>query len=146
MKLFKEQEAKKARIELIPMIDTMFFLLIFFIFVTLAMVHQKGLNVNLPKSSQGSSVKLHNFTVTLKKSGTVYLNKEKTTLDNLPALLKQRIPNKKDLIIINGDKKIYLKRIVKTIDIIKKDGFLRVSIAVNPAERMHNDTESDDSD
>ncbi len=134
MKLINEQETKKARIELVPMIDTMFFLLIFFIFVTLSMVHQKGLNVNLPKSSQGSAVKLHNFTITLKKDGAVYLNKERTTLGGLPALLKQRVANKKDLIIINGDKKIYLKRVVKTIDIIKKDGFLRVSIAVNPVK------------
>ena len=134
MKLINEQETKKARIELIPMIDTMFFLLIFFIFVTLSMVHQKGLNVNLPKSSQGSTVKLHNYTITLKKNGGVYLNKERTTLGGLPALLKQRVANKKDLIIINGDKKIYLKRVVKTIDIIKKDVFLRVSIAVNPVK------------
>ena len=131
MKLINEQQTKKARIELIPMIDTMFFLLIFFIFVTLSMVHQKGLNVNLPKSSQGSMVKLHNYTITLKKNGGVYLNKERTTLKNLPALLKQRVTNKKDLIIINGDKNIYLKKVVKTIDIVKKDGFLKVSIAVN---------------
>ena len=134
MKLFKEQETKRARIELIPMIDTMFFLLVFFIFVTISMVHQKGLNVKLPNSSQGSAVKLHNFVVTLKKDGSVFLNKEKTTLQSLPALLKQRVTNKKDIIIINGDKKIYLKRVVKTIDIIKKDGFLRVSIAVNPVK------------
>ena len=98
------------------------------------MVHQKGLNVNLPKSSQGSAVKLHNYTITLKKNGGVYLNKERTTLKNLPALLKQRVTNKKDLIIINGDKKIYLKKVVKTIDIVKKDGFLKVSIAVNPVK------------
>ncbi|MCL4498311.1 MAG: biopolymer transporter ExbD [Deltaproteobacteria bacterium] len=134
MKLFKEQETKRARIELIPMIDTMFFLLVFFIFVTLSMVHQKGLNVKLPNSSQGSAVKLHNFVVTLKKDGSVFLNKERTSLQSLPALLKQKVTNKKDLIIINGDKKIYLKRVVKTIDIIKKDGFLRVSIAVNPVK------------
>ena len=134
MKLTTEQETKKARIELIPMIDTMFFLLIFFIFVTLSMVHQKGLNVNLPKSLQGSAVKRHNFTITLKKDGAVYLNKERTTLGSLPALLKRRVTNKKDLIIINGDKMIYLKRVVKTIDVIKKDGFLRVSIAVNPVK------------
>ncbi len=134
MKLFKEQETKRARIELIPMIDTMFFLLVFFIFVTLSMVHQKGLNVKLPNSSQGSAVKLHNFVVTLKKDGSVFLNKDRTTLQGLPALLKQKVTNKKDLIIINGDKKIYLKRVVKTIDIIKKDGFLRVSIAVNPVK------------
>ncbi|MCL4542436.1 MAG: biopolymer transporter ExbD [Deltaproteobacteria bacterium] len=132
MKLFKEQEIKKARIELIPMIDTMFFLLVFFIFVTLSMVHQKGLNVKLPRSSQGSTVKLHNFVVTLKKDGSIFLNKERTTLQSLPLLLKQRVTNKRDIIIINGDRKVYLKRVVKTIDIIKKDGFLRVSIAVSP--------------
>lgn len=135
MKLFKEQETKKARIELIPMIDTMFFLLVFFIFVTLSMVHQKGLNVKLPKSSQGSTVKLHNYVITLKKDGAIFLNKERTTLQSLPVLLNQKIKNKKDLIVINGDKKIYLKRVVKTIDIIKKDGFLRVSIAVQPQNK-----------
>ncbi|MFW0884283.1 ExbD/TolR family protein [Candidatus Acidulodesulfobacterium sp. H_13] len=132
MKLTQGQEIKKARIELVPMIDIMFFLLVFFIFVTLSMVHQKGLNVHLPKSSQGSAIKMHNFVVTLKKNGSIFLNKEKTNFKGLPALLKQRVVNKKDLIVINGDEGIYLKRVVKTINIIKKDGFLRVSIAVNP--------------
>ena len=134
MKLTDENSHKRARIELIPMIDTMFFLLIFFIMVTLTMVHQKGLNVNLPKSGQGSHVKIHNFVVTLKKSGAVYLNKEKTSLRNLPALLKRKVTSKKDLIIINGDKMIYLKRVVKTINDIKKAGFYKVSIAVNPVK------------
>ncbi len=134
MKLTEENSIKRARIELVPMIDTMFFLLIFFIMVTLTMVHQKGLSVNLPKSGQGSHVKIHNFVVTLKKNGSVYLNKEKTSLRNLPALLKQKIASKKDLIIINGDKMIYLKKVVKTIDDIKKAGFYKISIAVKPAK------------
>ena len=42
---------KKARIEIIPMIDTMFFLLVFFMIATLSMTLQKGMPVNLPKAS-----------------------------------------------------------------------------------------------
>lgn len=133
-----EMGSKKARIELIPMIDTMFFLLIFFIFVTLAMVHQKGLNVNLPKSGQGSSVKVHNFVVTLKRDGSVYLNKQETTLEELPGLLKEKVGSKKDLIIINGDKMVRLKRVVRAIDDIKQAGFYQVSIAVHPVNVSEN--------
>ena len=47
-------EKKKARIEIIPMIDTMFFLLVFFMISTLSMTLQKGMEVNLPKASSAS--------------------------------------------------------------------------------------------
>ena len=49
----QRRSIKKARIEIIPMIDTIFFLLVFFMISTLSMTQFKGMPVNLPKAASG---------------------------------------------------------------------------------------------
>ncbi len=61
MKL-KAYQPKKARIEIIPMIDTIFFLLVFFMIASLAMTTQKGMPVNLPKRCVSRTALLNCFT------------------------------------------------------------------------------------
>jgi len=67
---------KKARIEIIPMIDTIFFLLVFFMIATLSMSEYGGLPVNLPNAASGQQPPKEGVTVTLTKDGRVLLNKQ----------------------------------------------------------------------
>jgi len=68
MKL-KRRIIKKARIEIIPMIDTMFFLLVFFMVATLSMTVQQGLSVNLPHAVTARDEVRRTVTLTLTKDG-----------------------------------------------------------------------------
>ena len=64
-----EREIKKARIEIIPMIDTIFFLLVFFMISTLSMSRYSGLPVNLPKASTGQQTPSASAAVTIAPDG-----------------------------------------------------------------------------
>jgi biopolymer transport protein ExbD len=75
---------KKARIEIIPMIDTMFFLLVFFMIATLAMTLQRGMPVNLPTASSTTQKVKEQVSLTLTEDGTLYYNKEPIALDDRP--------------------------------------------------------------
>ena len=78
---------KKARIEIIPMIDTMFFLLVFFMIATLSMTLQKGMPVNLPTASSTTDDLPEQVTLSISKNGDVHFNKDPVTLEELEARL-----------------------------------------------------------
>ena len=77
---FPASAKKKARIEIIPMIDTMFFLLVFFMIATLAMTLQRGMPVNLPAASSTTDKVKEHVSLTLTEDGTLYFNKESDCL------------------------------------------------------------------
>ena len=74
---------KPARIEIIPMIDTMFFLLVFFMIATLSMTIQHGLPVNLPTAASATDNIPEESSLTLTKEGGLYFNKEPLSLQGL---------------------------------------------------------------
>ena len=74
---------KKARIEIIPMIDTMFFLLVFFMIATLAMTLQRGMPVNLPAASSTTDKVKEQVSITLTEDGALFFNKDPITLNEL---------------------------------------------------------------
>ena len=67
-------ELKKGRIEIIPMIDTIFFLLVFFMVTWLSMVRMNGLTLNLPRRMQEASTPPVSVMLSLSPGGTYYLN------------------------------------------------------------------------
>ena len=77
------RQTEKARIEIIPMIDIIFFLLVFFMVSTLVMTINRGLPVNLPKAASSQKDLRESFNVTVMQDGTLFLNKEATTLEQL---------------------------------------------------------------
>jgi len=68
--------AKKARIEIIPMIDTMFFLLVFFMIATLSMTLQHGMPVNLPQANTATDNIPEEASLTLTTQGELFFNKD----------------------------------------------------------------------
>lgn len=99
MKLRKSREFKKGRIEIIPMIDVMFFLLATFMLASLSMQNLNSLPVNLP---QGKAEKLSGptpVTLAITHDSQIYLNKLPVSLDTLASTLKPMLAGKSDLIV-----------------------------------------------
>lgn len=121
---------RKARIEIIPLIDIIFFLLATFVMVSLSMVKNQGINVNLPVARTGVTQERNAIvTITVTESGDIYFNKEKISLDLLPQYLKQLKANNPDLkVFINGDQKVYFGEAIKVLDEIRAMGITRVAI------------------
>src|ERR1700742_2231469 len=80
---------KRARIEIIPLIDIVFFLLATFVMVSLSMVKNQGISVNLPSASTGNPQEAKNIvTVTISDKGQLYFDKELVPYEDLPNRLK----------------------------------------------------------
>jgi len=135
MKIPLPVSRRKARIEIIPLIDIIFFLLATFVMVSLAMVKNQGINVNLPVARTGVAQE-HNaiVTITITESGDIYLNKEKISFDLLPQYLKQLRANNPDLkVFINGDQKVFFGEAIKVLDEIRAMGITKVAIQTKGA-------------
>lgn len=129
----RRREIKKARIEIIPMIDTIFFLLVFFMISTLSMAQYSGLPVNLPKAVTGSQAPSESAAITITEDGKVALDKQPIALAELAGALKERLAARPNLlVIINGDSNTHHGRVVEVMDIARQTGVTKMAIAVKP--------------
>ena len=132
---FKKQP-KKARIEIIPMIDTMFFLLVFFMIATLSMSVMRGMPVNLPKAETSKSDLKDDVSVTLSKDGYVYFNKQEIKRAELPTLLlAEASKNPGILVMISADEEVSHGSVVELMDEIKTAGINRLAIATKKKDK-----------
>ena len=134
MKLRNYRETKQPDLNIIPMIDLMFFLLVFFMLSTMYMVEQKTLPVNLPQATSAAIDNKTNFTVTLKDDGSIYLEDQQTDIQTLlMQATKEQKNNPSFAIIIRADKDINYDKVVSFIDTLKKAGITRFGLATNGA-------------
>ena len=132
MRLSSPVSKRKARIEIIPLIDIVFFLLATFVMVSLSMVKNQGVRVHLPQASTGTRQEAgeKNFTVvTVTESGEIYLNKKKISASELPARLKEIKAREGDpTILLNGDDKALLGKAVYVLDEARKLGIKKFAL------------------
>jgi biopolymer transport protein ExbD len=132
------QHSEKARIEIIPMIDIIFFLLVFFMVSTLSMTINRGLPVNLPKAASSQRDLHETFNVTVLQDGTLFLNKEPTSLETLGQQVKAGLEKDPELVvIINADDQALHGAIVSVMDEVRLAGVSRLAIAVKPGRRTN---------
>jgi biopolymer transport protein ExbD len=127
---------KRARIEIIPLIDVIFFLLATFMIVSLSMIKSKGIPVNLPAASTSAPQNQPADTViTVAKDGTLYFNKEAITQAELPARLqqlKQQQPDPK--VYVNGDEQALFGAAVAVLDDLRQAGITKIAVETKPKE------------
>src|SRR5271156_6278436 len=109
-------EHKKARIEIIPMIDVMLFLLVFFIIVTLQMIPDAGVNLQLPVSSQTDPLPHPKFTVNVMADGTIKVKDQVMTTDQLTAMFTADGDVSKTEVTIATDKTTPFQNFMSVID------------------------------
>ena len=110
------QQMRKARIEIIPMIDTIFFLLVFFLFTALSMVRMRAMGVNLPKDSTVQKPPFR-AVVTVNKAGDWYVNTEKIAPTELASDLQNMVNTHPDsVIIVNVDDTRNVQTLIDVMD------------------------------
>jgi biopolymer transport protein ExbD len=126
---------KKARIEIIPMIDTIFFLLVFFMISTLSMSRYSGLPVNLPKAATGQQPASESAAVSITPDGKIFIDKQEVPRENVRTFLQQRLSANSDLLVlINADERVEHGRVVEIMDDARQAGVTKMAIAVKPKE------------
>ena len=125
------QAKKRARIEIIPLIDIVFFLLATFMMVSVSMVKNQGVPVNLPSAETGSKQsKDSNYTaITVTEKGEIYFNKKLVSIQELPGYFKKLKAEQNDpLVLLNGDEKALFGKTVLVLDEARKQGIHRVAL------------------
>ena len=124
-------DKKKARIEIIPLIDVIFFLLATFVLFTLSLNKSQGLHVALPDSETGvPRDPAGSATITVTQEGTMAWDKDPVTLDEFLIRLKQfHIEHPDDArILINGDTEASFSSVIYVFDEVRKAGIQKVLI------------------
>jgi len=127
-------KGKKARIEIIPLIDIIFFLLATFIMVSLSMTKNQGVQVALPTAGSAASLGDQQemekaLTLSVNEKGDVFYNKEKITIAQLPMKLQTFKATAKDpKILINSDQGADFKHVVAVLDEVRRIGIAKVGI------------------
>ncbi len=126
---------KKARIEIIPMIDTMFFLLVFFMVATLSMAFQRGLPVSLPHAATAHDEIKDVVTFTLTKDGKLFCDKEpvSSTAEVAAKLLNRKKAETVLSVVVNADRGVEHGKVIDLMDAVRQTGVTRIAVAVKPA-------------
>ena len=125
-------EYRKGRIEIIPMIDVMLFLLVFFIIVTLQMIPDAGVSLELPQSSQAKHLPHPKVTVNLLADGSIHVKGAVLTPDALTTLLAGDGNPAKTQVTIAADKDVAFQHFVAVMDAARKAGVNDIGVAAQP--------------
>jgi biopolymer transport protein ExbD len=126
---------KRARIEMIPLIDCMFLMLVFFVYGMLTLTQPQGIPVNLPRSVTAPPIREESLSVTVTETGELYLDKEKVSQETLTArIAAARSVNPSLRVLINGDTNARHGAVVKVLDILRTLSVEHVAIQTVPAD------------
>jgi biopolymer transport protein ExbD len=123
---------KKPRIEMLPLIDIVFLLLVFFIYAMLSMAVHRSLPVSLPVSSTAEIHTELNLTVTVNKTGEIFLDDTNVSLKELQAVLLEKTLEAADTKAVQvdlfADKALSYQELYRVLDIIRNAGISNVSL------------------
>lgn len=128
MKLNTGFEKKKARIVMLPLIDIVFLLLVFFIYAMLSMTVQRGFNVSVPQARTGTISQEEYLSITINSENELFLDKEKIDLKELPRRVGERKALQPEIkIYVNGDENAALGTAIEILDALKVNGIDQVN-------------------
>jgi biopolymer transport protein ExbD len=121
---------RRARIEIIPLIDIMFFLLATFVMVSLSMIKNQGINVHLPVAATSATEDRKSYVaISVTDDGQFFWNKELVDLPKIIDRLKELKTGDPDpKIFINGDAKAHFEDVIAVLDEARKLGITKVAI------------------
>ena len=129
------QEHSEARIEIVPLIDIMFFLLAAFMLVSLSMVHLKGVKVNLPTATTATSETKNDLVaITVDKAGLVFLDGKVVGKNELVTRLASLNEKSEDLrVFIRGDRDARHGDVLEVLDLVRSTGIQKVAFETRDA-------------
>jgi biopolymer transport protein ExbD len=135
MKIGSPLPHKKARIEIIPLIDIMFFLLASFLMASLSMMHLQSIKLDLPTAVTAKrDFKPDILNISIKANGQVYYEKQQVNTEELQKILSDALRKNTNVpVYISGDRETKHGSIVRVLDLVRRQGIQKVSFAISPA-------------
>jgi len=135
MKIGSPLPHKKARIEIIPLIDIMFFLLAAFLLASLSMMRLQSVKMDLPTAVTAKrDFKPDILNISVKADGQVYYEKQQVNLEELQRILFEACRKNTNIpVYISGDRETKHGAIIRVLDLVRRQGIQKVSFAISPA-------------
>jgi biopolymer transport protein ExbD len=129
---------RRARIEIIPLIDIVFFLLATFVMVSLSMIKNQGISLNLPSASTAFPQPQEETTaISIQADGQIYFDKQPLAPGELEARLAALKSQQTDpRVVIHGDAKSEFGTAIAVLDAVRKQGIAKVAIQTQPASQI----------
>jgi biopolymer transport protein ExbD len=133
MKLGSPLPEKKARIEIIPLIDIMFFLLASFMMASLQMIKMQSIKMDLPTATMATrDFKPDIINIAVDKAGDVFVEKKAVNVVDLRSYLSNKFRvNTNVPVYISGDKDATHGAVIRVLDIVRREGIQKVSFAIS---------------
>ena len=125
----KGQPMRRGRIEMIPLIDVVFLLLIFFIYAMLSMTIHKGIPVLLPKAKTSLIDKEAYLSISITRDRRIFLDEREVPMEGLFQRLREKREAKPQLrVVISGDRRVAYEWVIKVLDTVRAAGLRNVSL------------------
>ncbi|MGH7198567.1 MAG: ExbD/TolR family protein [Candidatus Omnitrophota bacterium] len=128
-RVVRRTEIKKGQLDIAPLIDVMFLLLLFFM-LSSNFIFQPGIKVSLPKAITSEVISSENIVITVTGQDLLFLNDQPITLSELVAKLKEAARENKFL-LLKADTNASLGRVVEIWDLCRELGIPQINIATN---------------
>ena len=128
-RLKRRTEIKSGQLDMAPLIDVVFLLLIFFM-LTSNFVLQPGIKVNLPKAISSEVIRSENLVVTLTGQDLLFLNDQPISIQDLVPQIRQAAQDNKT-VLLRADSTASLGRVVEVWDLCRESGIPQINIATN---------------
>jgi len=126
---YLEIERGQKEIDITPLVDMVFQLLIFFM-LTSSFVTLPGIKINLPKAQTAAALPENNIVITIGQDKSLFLNETRVTAAELRKQLAQRVAGKQDIpLLIKADTKADIGTVVEIWDICRASGISQINIA-----------------
>ena len=134
MKIGSPLPHKRARIEIIPLIDIMFFLLASFMMASLSMIKLQTIKMDLPTATMAKQeFKPDIVNIAVDKMGDISIDKKSVNLVDLHVFLSNKYHfNTNVPIYISGDKDATHGSVIRVLDLVRREGIQKVSFAISP--------------
>ena len=129
---------KEPLVMIIPMIDIMLFLLVFFMISTICMVQTNTIQVALPQAANAKMETRPNIVpITVTDKGDVLYDKDELPNEDIADKMQASLASDPDTVfVLRGDKKADYEAVVRVLDLLKRSGAKHVSIATEAAGRQ----------
>ncbi len=122
-------ERDRPRLEIVPMIDIMMFLLVFFVMIVLRMIPDSGVTLSLPGASTAQQLPHTQIVIIIDAQGQLHVKDQTVTPDSLETYLGQVKSTHDTNVIVAGDKGTKLQQLMSVMDIVRKAGITDIGIA-----------------
>jgi biopolymer transport protein ExbD len=131
----KNRAPKPLRIEMLPLIDIVFLLLVVFIYTMLSMAVHKGMPVDLPTASQVQPEKQAPLSITVRTGGDIFLDRQPVALDELAAVLQPRAASDPGaVVLLFADRNLSYQALFQVLDRVRQAGLSRISLQAEQSE------------